>query len=62
MAPEYRQKGAAKELLRALFDVGRFLGCREAWVLTEKHNTAAVRLYESLGGKESDQLMFAFRL
>jgi hypothetical protein len=33
-----------------LFDAGRALGCTQAWVLTDRDNTAAMRLYASVGG------------
>jgi aminoglycoside 6'-N-acetyltransferase I len=62
VAPAYRNHGLAKLLLSVLFDVGRKYGCREAWVLTDRPNTAAVKLYESLGGKDTDHVMFTFNL
>ena len=64
VAPGHRSLGLGKELLRALLDLGRDLGCREAWVLTERENTAARRLFESLGGLEppDEPVMFLFVL
>ena len=64
VAPAHRKKGLAKKLLGALFERGRELGCGEAWVLTERTNHAAARLYSSLGGLEScdETVMFSFRL
>jgi len=62
VASSHRNRGLAKELLRALFEIGRQLECKEAWVLTDRPNIAAVRLYESLGGKDSDHIMFTFKL
>jgi len=64
VAPGHRRVGLGKELLRALFRLGRDLGCREAWVLTERDNNAAQRLYESLGGVEPpvETVMFSFVL
>ncbi len=64
VAPGHRRVGIGKALLRALFRLGRDLGCREAWVLTERENDAARRLYESLGGVEppSESVMFSFVL
>lgn len=52
VAPTQRGEGVGKRLLQALFAHGRELGCAEAWVLTEKPNTAARRLYASVGGRE----------
>ena len=64
VAPGHRRVGLGKELLQALFRLGRDLGCREAWVLTERDNNAAKRLYESLGGVEPpiETVMFSFVL
>jgi hypothetical protein len=49
---------------RRLLDVARAIGCVEAWVLTDRTNEAALRLYKSSGGIEasSDQVMLTFRL
>jgi ribosomal protein S18 acetylase RimI-like enzyme len=52
-------------LLRHLFEAGTALGCREAWVLTNQSNVAAVRLYGSVGGSDTTEeapVMFTFRL
>jgi len=64
VAPTHRGQGLAKRLLQAMFDLGREIGCREAWVLTERSHTAAMRLYGSLGGTDApqDQVMFTYRL
>jgi aminoglycoside 6'-N-acetyltransferase I len=64
VAPTHRRRGLAKDLLRALFDAGRALGCREAWVLTDRSNEAAMRLYAEVGGIEApgDTVMQEFRL
>jgi aminoglycoside 6'-N-acetyltransferase I len=64
VAPGHRRVGLGKELLRALFRLGRGLGCREAWVLTERDNNAARGLYEALGGVEpsTETVMFSFVL
>jgi aminoglycoside 6'-N-acetyltransferase I len=64
VAPTHRGKGLGKALLSALFERGKTLGCTEAWVLTDRANIPAMRLYSSLGGVEfpSDQVMFTFPL
>jgi aminoglycoside 6'-N-acetyltransferase I len=51
-------------LLHSVFAVARGLGCVEAWVLTDRANTAAMRLYTVAGSSEapSDHVMFTFRL
>jgi ribosomal protein S18 acetylase RimI-like enzyme len=64
VAIAYRRRGLAKSLLQALFQHARQLGCTEAWVLTDRTNLPAMRLYASAGGAEPphDQVMFSFRL
>jgi ribosomal protein S18 acetylase RimI-like enzyme len=62
VAPKHQGRGLGKELLSTLFEAGRQAGCAEAWVLTDRANIPAMRLYSSLGGKDSDQVMFSFRL
>jgi len=51
-APAYRRRGLGKAVLKALFEVGRALNCREAWILTDRSNLAAMALYSSAGGTE----------
>jgi len=52
VAPGYRRQGIGKRMLAALLECGRAVGCREAWVLTERSNPAAMRLDPSAGGSE----------
>ena len=64
VAPSHQGRGIGKAVLRALLQHGERLGCREAWVLTDRSNNAAMRLYASEGGHEGphDQVMFTFFL
>lgn len=64
VAPTHRSQGIGRLLLRSLLDVGRRHGCGEAWVLTNRSNAPAMRLYASCGGSEADhdQVMFTFKL
>lgn len=64
VTPSHRQRGLATQLLQALLKLGRDLGCSEAWVLTERQNAPAMRLYASCGPTEAprDQVMFTFNL
>jgi len=50
--------------MRALLEVCRAMGCRQAWVLTDQSNAAAKRLYESVGGTEGpgETIMYSFML
>jgi aminoglycoside 6'-N-acetyltransferase I len=64
VAPSHLRRGIAQSLLRMMFDVGRALGCTQAWVLTDRDNTAAMKLYASVGGDPGtrEHVMFDFRL
>jgi ribosomal protein S18 acetylase RimI-like enzyme len=64
VAPSHQRQGLGRRLLQALFEHGRGLGCREAWVLTSPANAAAVRMYEAAGGVDmaDPPVMFTFRL
>lgn len=64
VAPTHQRQGIATRVLEALLARGRELGCREAWVLTERDNEAAVALYASAGGLEwgDDTRGFSFRI
>jgi ribosomal protein S18 acetylase RimI-like enzyme len=62
VAPSHHRRGIAKRLLQVMFAHAESLGCREAWVLTDRENDAAMRLYASLDGEASDQVMFSFSL
>ncbi len=64
VAPTHQGRGIGTAVLRALLEAGRATGCVEAWVLTERQNEPAMRLYASLGGNEApgDQVMITFAL
>jgi ribosomal protein S18 acetylase RimI-like enzyme len=64
VAPTHQGQGIGRKLMEALLAHGRSLGCQEAWVLTEYTNTAARRLYASVGGVDASDptLMVTFYL
>jgi aminoglycoside 6'-N-acetyltransferase I len=64
VSPAHRGHGLGRRLVTALLDVGRELGCAEAWVLTDRGNPAAMRMYAGCGGREVDPqpVMFQFRI
>ncbi|MDQ3652355.1 MAG: GNAT family N-acetyltransferase [Acidobacteriota bacterium] len=62
VAPAYRGRGIGRQLLQALFELGRELGCSEAWLGTEPSNHAARRLYAAVGGKEEPMVYVTFQL
>jgi ribosomal protein S18 acetylase RimI-like enzyme len=64
VARTHRRRGLATRLLRSVFEAARRAGCAEAWVLTDRANTAAMRLYAAAGrtGAPTDHVMFTFAL
>ena len=62
VAPAHRRHGIAQRMLAAMLELGRELGCEEAWVGTEPDNQAARRLYESAGGVAESFLMYVYKL
>src|SRR5262252_5743753 len=64
VAPSHHRLGIGKAVVSALLEHATRLGCREAWVLTDRGNEAAMRLYASTGGDPGphDHVMFTFRL
>lgn len=62
VAPTHQGQGIGRRLLTALFEHARALGCDEAWVLTDRSNERARRMYAAAGGVEArdDTLMIAF--
>jgi aminoglycoside 6'-N-acetyltransferase I len=64
VAPTHQGRGIGKAVVRTLLQHARRLGCREAWVLTDRSNDAAMRLYASAGGEQADgdHVMFNFPL
>ena len=64
VAHSHQGQGIGRAVVRALLQHGERLGCSEAWVLTDRSNQAAMRLYASAGGEEAPdgQVMFTFRL
>ena len=64
VAATHRRRGLGTGLLHSVLAVARGLGCAEAWVLTDRANPAAIRLYTAAGSTEAptDSVMFTFRL
>ena len=63
VASSHQGQGIARRLLASTLEEARAAGCSEAWVLTDRSNQAAMRLYEAGGGEASgDHVMFTFRL
>jgi ribosomal protein S18 acetylase RimI-like enzyme len=64
VAETHRRRGLGKRLLHAVFALARQLGCAEAWVMTDRSNSAAMGLYAAAGSTEAptDHVMFTFEL
>jgi aminoglycoside 6'-N-acetyltransferase I len=64
VAATHRGRGVAKQVVSEMLNVARRLGCHEAWVLTDRKNVPALRLYDSCGGEPSplDSVLFTFKL
>jgi aminoglycoside 6'-N-acetyltransferase I len=64
VAETHRGRGLGTRLLHAVFARARELGCAEAWVGTDRTNTAAMRLYAAAGSTDAptDYVMFTFKL
>jgi ribosomal protein S18 acetylase RimI-like enzyme len=52
---QYRRAGVGRRLVEALQDRCRDECTSKMWVLTNRANTAAVRLYESTGGVRAER-------
>ncbi len=64
VAPTHQGQGIGKAMLREMLALAKELGCSEAWVLTDRDNLPAMRLYASAGGQAApkDAVMFSFDL
>ncbi|HWI19526.1 MAG TPA: GNAT family N-acetyltransferase [Vicinamibacterales bacterium] len=64
VADAYQGRGIGKAVMKTLLEHARKLACANAWVITERSNTAAMALYASTGGRESapDEVMLTFHL
>jgi ribosomal protein S18 acetylase RimI-like enzyme len=62
VAPSHQRLGLGHRILRAMLRVGAEVGCQEAWVLTNRSNLPAMRLYTAAGGTEAaeETVMFTF--
>ena len=62
VAPSHQSKGVGKAIMAEMLELGKQLGCVNAWVLTDRSNAAANALYRSVGGRaaEGDTVMYEF--
>lgn len=59
VAPGYRRRGIATQLMRALLDEATSRGCVDIWLSTEPYNDEALGFYRSLGLNETPMTLFA---
>lgn len=62
VAPAFRRQGVAQRMLDEMFELGRELGCAEAWVGTESDNIPATAFYESRNAAPEPFAMYVFPL
>lgn len=62
VAEEHQNKGIGKAIMKELIQLGKSLGCVNAWVLTESDNLPANKLYQSVGGEKSETVMYEFKI
>ena len=63
VAPSHQGQGIGRAVVQRIVQLASDLGCKEAWVLTDRENAAAMRMYERAGGRrEKAQEMFIFSL
>jgi aminoglycoside 6'-N-acetyltransferase I len=62
VAPSHQNQGVGKAIMQEMLRLGRELGCKTAWVLTERDNEPANGLYKSVGGKvdTGDTILYEF--
>jgi aminoglycoside 6'-N-acetyltransferase I len=62
VASSHQNQGVGKAILKEMLRLGRELGCKIAWVLTERDNEPANGLYKSAGGKvdTGDTILYEF--
>lgn len=62
-ASTHRRRGIGRALLAAMFEWGRELGCKEAWLGTELDNEPANRLYRGFAPAADEPMqLYGFRL
>jgi ribosomal protein S18 acetylase RimI-like enzyme len=59
---EYRNQGHGKLIVSKFIEIANNLGYRNTFLITDKDNVPANKLYSSLGGEEySDKVLYIFK-
>lgn len=56
----FQNQGIGRSLVKFLFAYAKKLGCKEAWIGTEKSNIAAQKCYSAAGGEPDDEPFILF--
>jgi ribosomal protein S18 acetylase RimI-like enzyme len=62
VTPSLQRQGIATKLLDAMLELGKSLGCAEAWLATEKDNRQAKGFYESYNTHPETMVFYLFKL
>ena len=62
VTPALRRQGVATKLLNAVLELGKKLGCEEAWLGAEDTNQQAKGFYESFRVEAEPVMMYTFKL
>ena len=64
VSPSHQNQGVATAIMKELLHLGHHLGCKTAWVLTDRSNKPANLLYESSGGQldPGETVMYEFNI
>ena len=62
VAPSHQRQGVGKALIKEMLRLGGELGCKTAWLTTERSNVPANRLYSTTGGQvgAEETVMYEF--
>lgn len=62
VAPPYQRHGLGTAILKEMLQLGKGIGCKNAWVLTDRNNESANLLYQSAGGQvgSDETVMYEF--
>ncbi len=62
--PDFQKRGIASAMIERLKELAQEMAACEVWVVTNKSNEPAMRLYRSTGGtaKQDDDVVFEYKL
>jgi ribosomal protein S18 acetylase RimI-like enzyme len=62
VTPSLQRQGVATKLFSAMLELGKNLGCEDAWLATEQDNAQAQGFYETYGVKPETMAYYLFKL